>query len=364
MQDPLNAVRRLYGEPGAEDRPAQLPPEAEAEASALAELKAGLDALPPQRPDAAVLDAVFAAAAEDVLAPIRTVYEDEESSLDTPEAAVLAELKAGLDALPPQRPDASALAAVFAAAAGSSAAGSTDDARPAHAADRAPRRLITRRRVVVALSAAFALMLVLTSGLWLGPQNDLPTMVSTEKQAADEPLAERLDEEALEADADALDAEEALADAALPSDPAPVADAARNASRAAVGEAVASATPPVARQAAPPSVAPSAVSRNVPSDAALPQADLAAAISAPEAERDAAFAAGNLVGQGVGDLALASDELPLADGDEALQTLYLRMREMQAAQVGLGWDEPPDALGAAPDSAPPTTGWMQVRVER
>ena len=45
--------------------------------------------------------------------------------------------------------------------------------------------------------------------------------------------------------------------------------------------------------------------------------------------------------------------------------LYLRVREMQAAQAGLGWDTPPVSLGAEPDSTPAAaTGWMQVRVQR
>ncbi len=61
---------------------------------------------------------------------------------------------------------------------------------------------------------------------------------------------------------------------------------------------------------------------------------------------------------------VSEESLPLADGDEELQLLYLRVREMQAAQAGLGWDTPPVSLGAAPDSTPAATGWMQVRVQR
>ena len=363
MQDPLNAIRRLYGEPGAED--AADAPDARAEAEPFAALKAGLDALPPQRPDAATLDAVFAAAAApvseaDVLAPLRAVYDDAPGAVDSPEAVAIAELKAGLDALPPQRPDAATLDAVFAAAA--APAGDAPPAvRPARAADRAPQRFITRRRTIVALGAAFALMLVLTSGLWLGTPSDssLETVASAEEQAADldtEVMPDVIEEDAaFEADTENLVAE------AVPVSP-PAAD--QTAASGAIAAGARRAEPEAEARV----TARSSRSDDAPARAASPPAggDVSApadvAVARPEAA--ASFAAGNLEGQGVGDLALAADALPLADGNEAIQTLYLRMREMQAAQAGLGWDEPPVALGAAPDSVPVQSGWMQVRVER
>jgi hypothetical protein len=66
------------------------------------------------------------------------------------------------------------------------------------------------------------------------------------------------------------------------------------------------------------------------------------------------------------DVQLAEAEALALEADEELRLLYLRLREMQEAQAGLGWDTPPVALGAAPDSTPATTetGWMQVRVQR
>ena len=365
MQDPLNAIRRLYAEPGAED--AADAPDARAEAETFAALKAGLDALPAQRPDATTLDAVFAAAAapiaasDDVLAPVCAVYGDTPAALDSPEAVAIAELKAGLDALPPQRPSDATLAAVFAAA-GASTGSAPTDTRPARAADRAPQRLVTRRRTIVALGAAFALLLMLTSGLWLGTPTELEeTLASAEEQTADADTPEAVEEEAaLENDAENLVAE------AAPVASQPTAGDA--ASSGALASSARRAEPEVqARAAARPSRAEESLARSSapppPADVSAPvMADVAAA--KPEAETATAFADGNLAGQGVGDLPLASDELPLADGDEALQTLYLRMREMQAAQAGLGWDEPPVALGAAPDAAPAQSGWMQVRVER
>ena len=52
MQDPLDALRRAYGEPDAP--PERLDAEVQAEVDMLAPLKAGLDALPPQLVDTAL----------------------------------------------------------------------------------------------------------------------------------------------------------------------------------------------------------------------------------------------------------------------------------------------------------------------
>ena len=409
MQDPLNAIRRLYGEADPGDVPS---PEVQAEANTLAAVKAGLDALPPQRPDPSTLDAVFAAAGADALEPIRAVYQDETAPSDSDEAEAFAELKAGLDALPPQRPDAQTLDAIFAAAEADvlapvravyegedvaadwpetavlaalksgldalpaqrpdaatldavfAAAGVEHESRP-RAADRAPKRLVTRRRTVVALSAAFVLMLALTSGLWLGQDNDLPSLASAESDVLEESVADDQAETPAQEKALELSDADAQFDAAAPS-----------VSRESVAGAIANAAPPpreIERAAPtsppPPSatartdVAPAFASALAPAPS-RPEADLTDEVVVPEAALAESFADQSRVAEGLADLVLADETLPLDDGDEALQVLYLRMQELQTAQAGLGWDEPPVALGAAPDSVPVATGWMKVRVER
>lgn len=285
MPDPLNALRRLYGEPGPEGIPAAGD---EAEARALAEVKAGLDALPKRRPTAATLDAVSAAAAAPVPLP------DD----DPAEAAALADVEAGLAALPRRRPDAATLEAVFAAAAPAAAA-------PAPAADRPARRSASRRRAA-ALGTSFVLLLAVASVLWLVPGD-----VAVPPIAANAPQ-----EETASAEPDNAPVEEE-AEQAEPSVEAPVAG------------------------------------------------DIAPSVAAPSADARLARAASALAAETEAEAGLVlTGDLPLADGDDELRLLYLRLIEMQAAQAGLGWDEPPAALGAAPDSAPASSGWMQVRVER
>lgn len=313
MPDLLNATRRLYGEPGPEGISSA---GEEAEARALAEVKAGLDALPKRRPDAATLDAVLALAAD----PLPTPGDDPDGE------AALAEVAVGLAALPRRRPDAATLEAVFAAAAASSASLSA-----VPAADRPARRSAPRRRVA-ALGTAFVLLLAVASVLWIVPGEDgAPQIAATAPQG-----------EVVEPEADAVEE----AGAAEPS--------------ATLSEALAEASP--VPQASPRSEAPRseaavsvAAGRSTPERAARPSAvpppALATAPSSDAAGADA-------------DFRLVNEPLPLADGDEALRLLYLRMLELQAAQSGLGWDEPPTALGAAPDSTPAASGWMRVRVER
>ena len=336
MQDHLNAIRRLYGEPGPEGAPAAgLLPEAEAEAEALAAVKAALDALPPQRPDAATLGAVFAAAEETALAPVRSVYENAPVPPQAEaEVAALAAMKAGLDALPPQRPDAATLAAVLAAAAPGEAA---PPAAPSRAEDRPPRRNGARRRVVVALSAVFMLALVFSTGLWLGQDDGPPTLAAGQDAPAEE--------------AESAPAAAPLAEA-VPSRPTPDDGDEPQATPASrpPAEPLARAEPPVRRAAPPPAPpAETAIARTA-AHADFEGTDASAA--AAHADEDA-------------PTLVAAEALPLADGDDELRLLYLRMLEMQAAQAGLGWGEPPVALGTTLDSVPPsTTGWMQVRVER
>ncbi len=396
MHDELNAIRRVYGELGSEEM--FLDASAEAEAASLAEMKTALDALPPQRPEASVLNAVMAAAGAVALGPIRTVYEEESVDLATPEAkaeaAALAEIKAGLDALPPQRPDASVVNAVVAAA-GAAALGpirtvygeeaaalATPEAeaeaaalaevkagldalppqRPApalidavvasatpsrtpravpvaatagRAADRPARRGV-RRGAAVALSAAFALVLALSIGLW--PDGESPG------QEVVIPQADGLAEAPVLEDQEAASADDAFADAAPVEPPAPV-----------LTEQIAAAPPPSvarARQEAPVASAPA------------PGAGFSAVAERRFADAVPAEAEADLLGvfDATDDLAEA---LPLADGDEELRVLYLRLQEMQAAQVGVEWGGAPVSLGAAPDSTPAArSGWMQVRVER
>lgn len=314
MPDLLNALRRLYGEPGPEGISS---PGEEAEARALAEVKAGLDALPKRRPDAATLDAVVAMATESLPA----------LGDDPAEAAALAEVEAGLDALPRRRPDAETLEAVFAAAASATLI-------PAPATDRPARRSAPRRRAA-ALGTAFVLLLAVASVLWIVPGDvAAPPIAANAPQAeTGEPEAEGT-EAAEEAEPGAT-VSEPLADASPRSEATASVSAGRSAS-----EQVASssgAPPPAAARAAAPT-----------------PADLAAVAAAQSG--DAAEAAA--------DFQLVGEPMPFADGDDELRLLYLRMLEMRAAQAGLGWDEPPTALGTVPDSVPAAGGWMQVRVER
>ena len=310
---------------------------AEAEAAHLADLKTALDALPPQRPDTAVLDAVVAAAAEatrDALGPIRTVYGEAPTPLAGPEAdaeaAALAEVKGALDALPAQRPDVGLIDSVVAHAA---AASGTRSPRPApvaaatsRAADRPARRGV-RRGAAVALGAVFALVLAVGIGLW--PGEAPPELAEVRQAGADQT------QETPTVAGDAATGAERLADAT----PADAADQ------------VAAAAPIVWASATgcsdfAPSRRPD--SRPSPSAASPP----ARAEAAPTATSEA-------------DALADAEALPLGDGDEELQLLYLRLQEMQAAQAGVEWGGPAVSLGATPDSTPAArSGWMQVRVQR
>ncbi|MEM1042154.1 MAG: hypothetical protein AAGI91_05940 [Bacteroidota bacterium] len=410
MHDELNAIRRAYGEPGTEGPP--LGTAAEAESARLAEMKTALDALPPQRPDAATLHAVLAAAAgADALGPVRTVYEEEPGTLATPaaqaEAAALSEVKAGLDALPPQRPDAATLHAVLAAAAGTAAldpvrtvygeaaaalaapaaqaeaaalsevkagldalppqrpapslvdavvaaAGSSRATRTApvaaaagRAADRPARRGV-RRGAAAGLSAAFALVLALSIGLW-------PDGTSPVQDALAPPLAERAEAPVIAEETEAAEQEAGPVSGAV-ADAAPAASA-----PPAAAEPIASAEPPRAARTG------ASQARQQVASAPPPTAGFSTV-----AERRLALAEEVAAEGGAADLAsaLEADEdragaLPLADGDQELRMLYLRLQEMQAAQVGVAWDGAPVSLGAPPDSTPAArSGWMQVRVDR
>ncbi len=333
-------VRAVYGE----EPHAPATPEAEAEASRLAPVRAALDALPPQRPAPALVEAVVAAAGAAVLGPVRLVYGEEPPALATPEAeaeaAALAEVKTALDALPPQRPAPALVEAVAAAAA---PARSPRRAAGAVAADRAAassKRRGVRRGAVAALGAAFALVLAFGVGLWPGGEAPLPV-------AEDWPGAWS-DDEMVAKGQEAGRAAETLADAApveVPSDE--------------VAGAAASAAPQTVRtrRPAPAGSAPAPVAgfsaaaeRRVMGTAPVAaDAGLASAL-APGAERAPE---------------LEAEPLPLADGDAELQVLYLRLQEMQAAQAGIEWDAAPVSLGAEPGAAPAArAGWMQVRVER
>lgn len=340
----LGPIRAVYGVEEAETDATG------AEARALAEVKAGLDALPSQRPDASLIDAVAAAAGEAArtaaLAPIRAVYDEGAEPLETEaaqaEAAALMPLKTALDALPPRRPVPSVLDAVVAAAVSASARPATVAAAAGRAADRPARGSATRRRVTAVLGAVFAVVLVFAGGLWMN--RDAPT--SQEVAVADRAEAETQVADDLVA---AVPEEAPVVEQAEPVAPT-VAD---NASSFADEGLVAAASPPPA-----PSAARSA-------SAVAPEAELvlerfdADAVIAPQA-----FAAGT--GASANDARLANAEVLARESDDELRLLYLRVREMQAAQAGLSWDTPPVALGAAPDSIPvgSATGWMQVRVER
>lgn len=340
MHDELNAIRRLYGEPGTEGPPSDPP----AGLDALADVKAALDRLPPQRPDPSLIDAVVAAGREAAraaaLAPIRAVYDEEPEPLASEqaeaEAAALAQVKAALDRLPPQRPAASVIDAVVAAAV-TDPHSAVVPATAGRAADR-PAERSTRRRAVVALSAVFAVVLVFGGGFWLSQDATTPQ----------ELVAERF-----EADGQAVDAAPPVAEA-----PAEEPESSEESSDTAAPSA-----PPVTGQLA--TAVPQRSAAGAPSgDAQAADADEQSA-SARRAEAAVPAPASPAAVANADDVMRASEEsLPLADGDEELQLLYLRVREMQAAQAGLGWDTPPVSLGAAPDSTPAATGWMQVRVQR
>ncbi len=321
MPDLLNALRRLYGEPGPEGI---LSPEEEAEARALAGVKAGLDALPKRRPDAATLAAVLALAAD----PPPALGDD------PAEAAALAEVEAGLAALPRRRPDAAALEAVFAAAAGPSAS---------PAADRPARRPTSRRRAA-ALGTAFVLLLAAASVLWIVPGGIVPGEVAAPPIAATAPQGEAASDDP---QAEAAEPSTVLIEPLAEASPRSQTSAGSEATRSEATTSP-SAGRPAPAQAAPPSAAPPPPAARV---AAPAPNGFAAARSDEGAGADA-------------DLQLVSETMPFAEGDEALRLLYLRMLELQAAQAGLGWDEPPTALGTVPDSTPAASGWMRVRVER
>lgn len=336
MHDELNAIRRLYDEAGTGGPPSDAAPVS----AALADMKAALDALPPQRPDPAVIDAVVAAAGEAAraaaLGPIRTVYDEDPEPLVSEaaeaEAAALAQVKTALDRLPRQRPEASVIDAVVAAAAQPVEAVPVA-ATVGRAADR-PARPATRRSVVAALSAVFALVLVFGGGFWLTQDAAAPQEVA---------VAER------------SEAEESGVAAAPPVAEAP----AEGSFEAAAPSAPTEASGQLA-VAEPQRSAADLAPRDARQERALDAADEDVASARRAVPAPAPPAAANADG-----VMLASEAaLPLADGDEELQLLYLRVREMQAAQAGLGWGTPPVSLGAVPDSTPAATGWMQVRVQR
>jgi hypothetical protein len=193
------------------------------------------------------------------------------------------------------------------------------------------------------LGAVFAVVLAFAGGLWVS--QDAPT--SQEVAVADR------------ADAPTQGTDDLVAVA--PED-APVA------------EQTEPAAPPAADLASPfadegfvaaasPSPAPPAVRSTA---APVPEAEGtferldADAVTAPQA------LAARLADADADDVRLANAETLARESDDELRLLYLRLREMQDGQAGLGWDTPPVALGAAPDSIPAgsATGWMQVRVEQ
>ncbi len=352
MHDELNALRHVYGEEPA----APLGPEDETEAAQLAALKAALDALPSQRPAPAALEAVLSAAAEAPeasLAPVRTVYDADPVPLTTPEAkaeaAAFAEVKVALDALPRQRPAPSLVDAVVSAAAAPTRSRPTPVVAAANrAADRpAVGRSGARRGAVVALSAAFALVLAVGVGLWPDGEVSGPPAVAEQ----------------------AIPSGEGAPDAPVLADAVPV--GAATAEPTASTAAPAGVAPPTARaRRSAPAVSASAASAPAAGSAAsgfqTVSARRAAAAEAAPAEADEVTEPASLAeADEVTEPASLAEALPLADGDEELQVLYLRVQEMQAGQVGVGWDGPAVSLGAAPDSTPAAhSGWMQVRVQR
>lgn len=411
MHDPLNAIRRLYGEPGT-TAPEELSPEgeaelrvmadikaaldalpprspeasvvdavvaaageaarstalgpvravygvdeaafdaADAEARALAEVKTGLDALPPRSPEASLIDAVVAAAGEAArtaaLAPIRSVYDEGAEPLATEtaeaEAAALSSMKTALDALPPRRPDPSVIDAVVAAAAAPSARPATVAAAAGRAADRPARGSETRRRVTAVLGAVFAVVLVFAGGLWIN--QDAPML----QEAA---VADRAESESQVAEPQGMEDLVAEAPGAAPvvEESEPIAPTVADNASSFADEGLIAAAPSPARSAA------RSASAVAPESEEMFERLDADAVIAPQA-----FAAG----ANADDVRLANAEVLARESDDELRLLYLRVQEMQAAQAGLGWDTPPVALGAVSDSAlsAPASGWMQVRVER
>lgn len=117
MSDGLSVIRRAYGldAPDASDASG-------AEAAVLTQSMAALDALPRQRPDADVLAAVAARAAnasrEDALGPLREVIASDGAltSASGAEATLLAQSLLALDTLPTASPSPEAVAAVLARA--------------------------------------------------------------------------------------------------------------------------------------------------------------------------------------------------------------------------------------------------------
>ncbi len=325
----LTPLRRLYDEPRGDDRgdPQDAPPLAEAEAAelaALAPVKGALDALPPRRPDPAVLDATVAAATGALLGPVRALYDggDDAEGAATAEAAALRPVKAALDSLPRRRPPAAVVDAVVAAAV------ATPAARP-RAEDRPPER--RRRRLGAVAGSLFALALVATAALWVGQEAPEAEVLVEAQPAADEVQAEN--------------AEEGLTSGLSAATP--------TAADLAPGEAATS--PELAARTAAPRARIGGASAAPPGATPRPEAE---AVAPPVA----AFAAAD---QGTPPNAEVVARLARAEADEeALRLSYLRLEAMRGS--GLGWDEPPAALGAPPDStAPPAArGWMQVRVQR
>jgi hypothetical protein len=186
----------------------------------------------------------------------------------------------------------------------------------------------------------FAVVLVFGAGLWLNQEAPtIPEVTVSEQSESGDQVAEA----APQADGQ----EEATPEA----DAAPAADV--PAAPPADDAMLASATPP-----------PSAPARTQATARRAEPGIAADAVAADAAETLTLQAAAPTGGADRGDLSLA--EAMALDDDDEFRLMYLRLREMQAAQSGLGWDAPPVSLGATPDSVPaaPAAGWMQVRVQR
>jgi hypothetical protein len=414
MPDVLNAIRRLYGEPG-DSVSEEMTPEAQAEFAAMADLKAALDRLPPRSPDPSAVDAVVAAAGDAArtaaLGPVRAVYGEGEEEADSAEARALAEVKAGLDALPPQRPDPSLIDAVVAAAGEASRTAALAPIRAVYVEDAEP---LTTEAAETEAAVLASMKEVLDQ---LPPRRPDPSVIDAVVAAAAQPSVQPSAEpvpvaattgragdrparrpETRRRVASALAAVFAVvlvfAGGLWMNQEAPTSQQIAEADRTEAEEQVTEAAPQASasNEAAPEAITPEATTPPTadeglvaaasppPAPSRQPEADAArsAPSVAPEVAEafeafdvDAAlawqsFADGAPAGASADDVQLAEAEALARDADDQLRLLYLRVREMQEAQAGLGWGTPPVALGAAPNPAPaPTeTGWMQVRVQR
>ena len=332
------------------------------EVAVLTQSLRALDALPAPAPDASVLAAVEARAADATVAPVLAVYgetasgEAIERGAASAEAALLAPSREALDALPRHAPTPAALAAVLAFAAEASgeavsttasaavpvaAVSTTSRPRARRAADRTAVAPGAGRRRVGLFAGFGTLAVALIAAVVLlrsGPELAAPEVA---------------------ADLDAV-AEAAPAPAA----PAPLDEEAEPLAAAPAAPSVASAPEAVApfAAAAPPPVA---SRRAVPRG---PSADGFEAAAAREVVRQtsrarAAAPAPASFAATAGAGAAADEAAPEATAWEAgddVRLLSLRLQQLREQNAGIEWDEPAAPFGQASGAAAGTTPGVQA----